>query len=528
MKAFGVFKGGGVKGLAHVGAYKAATERGIEFEGVAGTSAGSIVAALIAVGYSPDELYKPDGADKGPFGEPYTEFFEEETWARAERCRRNLSHIRLNLNLFFLACHVALYFLLGRALPLAINVLRVLGGVLLGLFAWREYQNLAVSCWFVECVVGYILFFWMFRQQRLASDLHWLVDALTKGYGLFSTKAFTVWLDPLIRKKVTGSGENGAVLFRDISDKIPLKIIASDVTHQTVFVFSQADTPEIPIIDAVAASMSIPVVFQPKACLERIFVDGGVVSNNPAWALDDERARAGIGVPTLMFNLQERSQRLILQPNTLQKPVELFGRFLKQVLMTVFEGGEILQYRQVGNLHIIPISVGVSTLTIDLSEEQRRTLYLDGKNQAREQFEQIAGPQDPQKIKEEVLRPIHDILLDVTGMQGRHLRVAVMIRICKNSSDAPSQRRYLLRVCCSYNMDNDADDQMELDLNVGGAGQCWRERQLIFVDMNAARKTYSTVYGMTKYQQALVRPNLNGLLCIPISAPQQSGISLAC
>lgn len=57
IEADGVFAGGGVKGIGHVGALKRAEEEGVVFERVAGTSAGSIVAALYAAGYSTDELY---------------------------------------------------------------------------------------------------------------------------------------------------------------------------------------------------------------------------------------------------------------------------------------------------------------------------------------------------------------------------------------------------------------------------------------------------------------------------------------
>lgn len=52
---------GGAKGLAHVGALKALEEQGLSFAAVAGTSAGSIVGAMYAKGYSPTdiaELYK--------------------------------------------------------------------------------------------------------------------------------------------------------------------------------------------------------------------------------------------------------------------------------------------------------------------------------------------------------------------------------------------------------------------------------------------------------------------------------------
>lgn len=52
----GVFQGGGCKALAFVGAYKEAVDRGVFFSGVAGTSAGAVVAALIAAGAAPEDL----------------------------------------------------------------------------------------------------------------------------------------------------------------------------------------------------------------------------------------------------------------------------------------------------------------------------------------------------------------------------------------------------------------------------------------------------------------------------------------
>lgn len=52
----GVFQGGGCKAIAYIGAYKKAHERGVFFSELAGTSAGSIIAALIASGAKPEYL----------------------------------------------------------------------------------------------------------------------------------------------------------------------------------------------------------------------------------------------------------------------------------------------------------------------------------------------------------------------------------------------------------------------------------------------------------------------------------------
>lgn len=51
-----IFQGGGCKAIAYIGAYKVAYNKGAIFNEVAGTSAGAIVAALIAAGATPEEL----------------------------------------------------------------------------------------------------------------------------------------------------------------------------------------------------------------------------------------------------------------------------------------------------------------------------------------------------------------------------------------------------------------------------------------------------------------------------------------
>lgn len=58
MKKALCFSGGGIKAFAHIGALKALEENNVKFDMVAGTSSGSIIAVLYALGYSSDEMYK--------------------------------------------------------------------------------------------------------------------------------------------------------------------------------------------------------------------------------------------------------------------------------------------------------------------------------------------------------------------------------------------------------------------------------------------------------------------------------------
>jgi NTE family protein len=68
-----VFEGGGVKGIALVGAFSVLEEQGFETQNVAGTSAGAIVGSLVAAGYSGKELF--DLLQETPFSS-----FEDEAW----------------------------------------------------------------------------------------------------------------------------------------------------------------------------------------------------------------------------------------------------------------------------------------------------------------------------------------------------------------------------------------------------------------------------------------------------------------
>lgn len=66
-----VFEGGGVKGIGLVGAVAVTQEKGYQFSNVAGTSAGAIVASLVAAGYTAAELKQIlDALDYTEFKDP--------------------------------------------------------------------------------------------------------------------------------------------------------------------------------------------------------------------------------------------------------------------------------------------------------------------------------------------------------------------------------------------------------------------------------------------------------------------------
>src|ERR1700722_2472503 len=71
-----VLEGGGVKGIGLVGAISVLEEHGYTFARVAGTSAGAIVGALVAAGFTSPELHQLMGTLD------YTKFRDPSSWAR--------------------------------------------------------------------------------------------------------------------------------------------------------------------------------------------------------------------------------------------------------------------------------------------------------------------------------------------------------------------------------------------------------------------------------------------------------------
>ncbi len=57
MKLGVALSGGGIRGIAHAGALKALEDNGIKIDAIGGTSSGSLVASLYAMGYSPYYIY---------------------------------------------------------------------------------------------------------------------------------------------------------------------------------------------------------------------------------------------------------------------------------------------------------------------------------------------------------------------------------------------------------------------------------------------------------------------------------------
>lgn len=446
MDAFGIFEGGGAKGLAHVGALKAAEQRNVKFVGVAGSSAGAIISALVAAGYRADDLYNPKSSSVGILDKNFLDFFDAAV--------------------------------MHQLRSLVADAKDSLGGRTMGKI-WLKAP------------------FFYHRNRKI-------LDVLQQERGFFAADEFISWLDSQLNQKLLGGAGDRQVLFREVP--IPLKIIATDVSNHNVRVFSQEQTPEVPVSVGVAASISIPLFFKPQQFEGCELVDGGVLSNFPAWVFDEERY-TNTFTPTFGFRLVE-----VIGLDHPSTPTLL--TFLRDLFQTVISGDPQLEVRQIENLHAIPLKVKVRTFDFGMDDSTKENLYVFGKDGVRDFFEEYIGPSNEEDLHD-ALGVIYEMFLNVLrGIQGEeptNLRINIVVPV----------ERERLRVRYTFNMDNDADDRLEFKLNAGASGRCWQEHDFVISDLSEASGIYQKEFGMDKYQLALIRPTLKSLLSVPIFDPKE-------
>jgi hypothetical protein len=108
------------------------------------------------------------------------------------------------------------------------------------------------------------------------------------------------------------------------------------------------------------------------------------------------------------------------------------------------------------------------------------------------------------------LRQIEVAMRSALGSPCKHLRVNIALETTRKH----------LRIAYAVNMEQDADDRLEFDREGGACGTCWKSHDFVIADLAEARARFTELYRMTKYQQALVRPSLLSLLCVPIFNPK--------
>jgi NTE family protein len=247
IRAYAVLQGGGVKGAALAGAIAASQDRGIRFLGYGGASAGAIVAALFATGYTGDEI---------------------------RGLLVNQAHPRNLLDE-------------QKGTPSKLSIL-------LGLY--KELRRTFGPRFGLKTIAR----FWL-KNRRAIAEVRGL-----NGVGLYSGKVFVATLEQLLQLSPVGEALAGRpITFGALKEQHApkLKIVAANLSTGEATIFDADNTPEVEIVSAVRASMSFPFVFEPHIYKGHRLSDGGLASNLPVFLFKAEHARTGN--PILGVDLSE-------------------------------------------------------------------------------------------------------------------------------------------------------------------------------------------------------------------------------
>lgn len=341
--------GGGAKGIVHVGALRALEAAGVgRPAALAGTSAGAIVAALVACGFRADELIGPR-----PGGGTRTIFDLLGVVDPGLKDARGLFG-RLGWRRVALARAIGSAPLWASASALAAVVAIVAGTAAAG----RPYAALVE----LGVVLGLVL-----------------VAAWSVLGGLAGLARFERALGRLLAARLAGvaldSGADAAALdalpepcFGDLGPargRPALKIVAANLSERRLALFSSGNPRDVatPIARAVAASIAIPGVFGSvvldRGAGPRSFADGGLVSNLPAWAFDEER-ELDPDLYTLAVDVADRPRR----PRALPR-----RGWLGAALRTAVFGAGELNLRAVARAEKISLAAASGLLDFDAGRD---------------------------------------------------------------------------------------------------------------------------------------------------------------
>ena len=130
-------------------------------------------------------------------------------------------------------------------------------------------------------------------------------DRMMDSYGWYKGDVFEGWLESHIARKTTNPnitfGELHAITDKNYLD---LYVVATNLTRQTPAYFSHETHPNMRIVDAVRASMSVPFWFEAvhlDSVGQRVapgkgevYIDGGVLANYPIDLFDSPQYCSGL------------------------------------------------------------------------------------------------------------------------------------------------------------------------------------------------------------------------------------------
>ena len=319
-------------------------------------------------------------------------------------------------------------------------------------------------------------------------------SALSHTFGMIGTERLADWLNELLRAKLGSVADH--VTFGDLT--IGLRVVAANLRTGLLHAFGGPGDEQTPVAQAVAASACFPLFFKPVSLGPDMFVDGGLVSNLPAWLFDDDREDDPSFLPTFGFRLIDETLTIA----TPEVPAAA-SQFVRRLLQTLTSGASNLEERRIDDYHGINLKASIGTLSFDTVRPTAPAIVMAGRDCVNDYFAKNIGPQDPRRIAIALRATIGELGRQY-AWQGARVRASVLL---------PRPNSIWAQVAYSANMEEDADDRLRVRSDVRGVGACFSRKEPVYIRRERVNRSEA---GVDKYEMGARPRDITHIYSIPI------------
>ena len=213
---------------------------------------------------------------------------------------------------------------------------------------------------------------------------HGNVNQIVIHYGYYRANYATEVFHDWIQEKL-GSAD---ATFNDLikANGLDLRVYATNLNTRQVYEFSYRKTKDVPLADAVRASISVPLFFTAAEIGGQIFVDGGTVFDFPLMGYSKDEIDKTLGLAFAKSSVVAREDQVDGKFG-FRQPLQYIKRLvtvLQRVQSPVFALHEELQQNT-----ILIDTAGVSSLNFKLTQDEKECLIANGRRAVREHFHVI-------------------------------------------------------------------------------------------------------------------------------------------
>lgn len=285
-----------------------------------------------------------------------------------------------------------------------------------------------------------------------------------------------------------------------VAGRPALKIVSANLTQHRLHLFSAERTPTTPAADAVAASICLPVIFSPWLIDGELHVDGGIVSNLPAWPFDEER------------ELDPEALTIAVEIEEPPRPASKARHgWLPAFVRTALFGSAELNVRVSGPAEQLALPTRLNLLDFDVSADiaAREVREVAAAALVRLDKRLFRLPEIYRNACQVAQAIAVDGLNLTVGRRGNHPRVRVAV--------GRLERGYTrsLRLSHGVGFEDDPDEFMLVPLEGSVAGAAWYDKQSILelYPLDAARDMPGAANRLRRKSRW---QGLAWIMCIPI------------